>query len=59
MTFEQTRLTQLEETTALVQAGIDPEMGNWNDATLTRAAEVLEAAQQAKIERLTVHKEKR
>ena len=56
MTFEQTRLTTLEETKALVDAGINPDMATWDDATLDRASIVLDEAQKAKVERLTVHK---
>ena len=56
MTFEQTRLTPLEETKALIDAGIDPNIDTWNDDTLNKAAEVLDVAQKAKIERLTMHK---
>ena len=58
MTFRQTRLTSLEETKALIDAGVNPDIDTWDDATLTRAAEVLDTAQQAKVERLTLrHKE--
>ena len=56
MTYEQTRLTHLEEVKALTDAKIDPNIDNWDDTTLSRAAEVLDKAQAAKIERLTLHK---
>ena len=53
MTFEQTRLTTLEEVKSLVDAGIDPNIDNWDDETLSRAAEVLDMAQRKKLERLS------
>ena len=56
MTFEQTRLTQLEESTALARAGLNPDMATWDDATLDRASIALDEAQKAKVARLTVHK---
>jgi hypothetical protein len=55
MTFEQTRLSALEETKALIDAGINPDIETWSEETLDRAAIVLDAAQTAKIERLTAH----
>ena len=54
MTFEQTRLTPLEETKALIDAGINPDMETWDNDTLERAAVVLDKAQKAKVERLTM-----
>jgi hypothetical protein len=54
MTYAQTRLTPLEESKALIDAGIDPNIETWNDETLARAAEVLDRAQLAKVERLTM-----
>jgi hypothetical protein len=56
MTAEQTRLTTLEETKALIDAGIDPDIDTWDDQTLTHAAEVLDKAQIAKIERLNIRR---
>lgn len=53
MTYETSRLTTLEETTALVRSGIDPDINTWDDETLQRASDVLDRAQQAKIERLS------
>jgi hypothetical protein len=37
MTYAQTRLTPLEESKALIDAGIDPDIETWNDETLARA----------------------
>lgn len=54
MTWEQTRLTSLEETAALVDAGINPDIDTWTEETLELAAIALDVAQQRKIERLTI-----
>ncbi len=56
MTYEQTRLTHLEEVAALIAAKINPDMNTWGEAELQAASIALDAAQSAKIERLTVHK---
>lgn len=56
MTYETSRLTTLEETTALVRSGIDPDINTWDDETLQRASDVLDKAQQAKMERLNFGK---
>ena len=56
MTLEQSRLTQLEESTALARAGIDPDIDTWDTETLERASVVLDQAQAAKIERLTMRR---
>ena len=50
MSYTQTRLTPLEESTALARAGIDPDMATWDDLTLERASVTLDAAQAEKIE---------
>ena len=55
MTFEQTRLTTLEETKALIDAGIDPDIDTWDNDTLVAASLVLDEAQKAKVARLTIH----
>jgi len=58
MTFEQSqflyRLSHNEEVSALVNAGIDPDIDTWDAETLERASVVLDQAQAAKIERLTM-----
>jgi hypothetical protein len=54
MTYAQTRLTPLEESKALIDAGIDPNIETWNDETLALASEVLDRAQLTKVERLTM-----
>lgn len=57
MTYEQAQtfygLTTLEEVKALIDAGIDPNIDTWDEETLNRASDVLDAAQKAKIEHLT------
>jgi hypothetical protein len=52
MTWEQTRLTQLEESTALARAGIDPDMATWDNETLDHASAVLDVAQAEKMVKL-------
>jgi len=58
MTFEQSqflyRLSHNEEVSALVNAGIDPNIDTWDTETLERASVALDQAQAAKIERLTM-----
>ena len=55
MTESQTRLTRLEEVTALTLAGVDPYRESlWTDEEWERAMSALDAAQAAKVARLTV-----
>lgn len=50
------RLTRLEEVAALSKAHIDADCETWDEKTLEAASVVLDAAYDAKVERLTVHK---
>jgi hypothetical protein len=56
LTYEQTRLTHLEEVSALVAAGVNPDENTWDEAAYNAAGIALDAAQAEKVKRLTLHK---